>query len=132
MSKGNILVYSISGGYILLALISLCIKNFPVEYSASAGTIALFITAYEFFMSANQISRENKNQSTWTKIERKVTSVFIVLMLILIGLSFVGITFLYSNFLDEVIVAQIGNFTTFAAIGIVFLTQGMKMRTKIK
>ncbi|MGK5512184.1 hypothetical protein [Brevibacillus formosus] len=45
MSKENILVYSISGGYILLALISLCIEDFLVEYSASAGTIALFITA---------------------------------------------------------------------------------------
>lgn len=119
--------YLIAGIYIGIAVVSFIPwVQVGVKITAYTSVIALFITMYDSSKVGFNIAAAEGNPK---KI--KGHYIFMVFMKILLLISpFVLLYWIY-NENDEAVISKISNYVTFAALGAVFMTRGMELKSQL-
>lgn len=120
------LFYVAAGIYIGIAIVSFIPWiEIDAKITAYSSIIALFITIYDSSKVGLSLAEKEGNPR---KI--KTQYVFMVVMKILMIISPFVLLYWISYENDEAVITKIGNYVTFAAIGIVFFTRGMELKSQ--
>ncbi|MFL1672581.1 hypothetical protein [Paenibacillus dendritiformis] len=124
-----IILYILSIIYIFPAFYSIFFKvKLPPVIIAHAGVVAFLITAAEFFFIGYQIFKEKR------RVIRKTLCVVIALALLGIAVCSLYYLIKYWRILNKdslaFAIGLISDYSTVAALGVVFLTKAMRIRTK--
>lgn len=121
------LFYLAAGIYIGIAIVSFIpwIEN-GVKITAYTSIIALFITIYDSSKVALTIAAEEGNPR-----KEKVRYVFMLAMKILLVISPFALLYWVNFENDEAVITRISNYVTFAALGVVFFTRGMELKSRL-
>lgn len=120
--------YILAGIYIVLGLYSLFLNELPPVVVAHAGVLAFLLTAYDFSLTGYRIEKERRNKILM------VTMYVISVFLIVLAVISVYILIRYWSSLNkkslEFSIGLLSDYSTLAALGIVFLTKAMLLRSK--
>lgn len=120
------LFYVAAGIYIGIAIVSFIPWiEINAKITAYSSIIALFITIYDSSKVGLSLAEQEGNPR---KI--KTQYVFMTVMKILMIISPFVLLYWISYENDEAVITKIGNYVTFAAIGIVFFTRGMELKSQ--
>lgn len=122
------LFYVAAGIYIGIAIVSFIPwVQIGTKITAYSSIIALFITIYDSSkVSFNIASREGNPQ------KQKFHYIFMLSMKILMIISPFALLYWINYEDDEAVISKISNYVTFAAIGVVFFTRGMELKSQPK
>lgn len=124
-----VFMYFLAAIYILIALFSILSGiRFPTVFVAHAGVFAFLLTASAFFFTGYKISKKERK----TKI--MIVSLVFAISVLVIAVYSINYLIEYWRTLNskalEPVVGLISDYSTFAALGVVFLTSAMSIRTQ--
>lgn len=120
------LFYLAAGIYIGIAIVSFIPWiEIGVKITAYTSIIALLITIYDSSKVALALAAAEGNPR-----KEKVRYVFMLAMKILLVISPFALLYWINYEDDEAVIARISNYVTFAALGVVFFTRGMELKSQ--
>lgn len=120
------LFYLAAGIYIGIAIVSFIPWiEIGVKITAYTSIIALLITIYDSSKVALTIAAAEGNPR-----KEKVRYVFMLAMKILLFVSPFALLYWINDEDDEAVIARISNYVTFAALGVVFFSRGMELKSQ--
>lgn len=120
------LFYLAAGIYIGIAIVSFIPWiDIGVKITAYTSIIALLITIYDSSKVALALAAAEGNPR-----KEKVRYVFMLAMKILLVISPFALLYWINYEDDEAVIARISNYVTFAALGVVFFTRGMELKSQ--
>ncbi|MFP3391774.1 hypothetical protein [Brevibacillus sp. SIMBA_040] len=148
----TIFLYSCAFAYILFAVIA-PFSEIPPHYANSAGVVAFFISCFDFFEASFKIVKDYRKRETLEKLVKwkfswriicknaksigSIIGLWISLIFSKIAILSAVSTAILGAFIlekykdDLVVISQLGNYVTFSAIGVVFLTKAMASRYSV-
>lgn len=97
-----------------------------VKITAYSSIIALLITIYDSSKVSLKIAATEGNLR-----KQRVQYVFMLVMKTLMIISPFALLFWINYEDDEAVIGRISNYVTFAAIGVVFFTRGMELKSQL-
>lgn len=120
------LFYLAAGIYIGIAIVSFIPWiEIGVKITAYTSIIALLITIYDSSKVTLALAAAEGNPR-----KERVRYVFMLAMKILLVISPFALLYWINYEDDEAVIARISNYVTFAALGVVFFTRGMELKSQ--
>lgn len=121
------LFYLAAGIYIGIAIVSFIPWiEIGVKITAYTSIIALLITIYDSSKVTLVLAAAEGNPR-----KERVRYVFMLAMKILLVISPFALLYWINYEDDEAVIARISNYVTFAALGVVFFTRGMELKSRL-